>query len=864
MTRSNILISIAVAVLTFSVWAYLNRPEQEPAWPAKIQGFSFSPMREGQSPLTQNFPSEAEINADLALLSGKTHAIRTYTVEDVEAKVPELAQKHKINVTLGAWIDARLEKNEKEIETLLSITRTTHNVVRVIVGNEVLLRGDIPIEQLIAYLDNVRKQLQIPVSTAEPWHVWVKHPELAQHVDFLAVHMLPYWEGIDLDVAVDYIVEHVNELNARFPDKPIIIAEVGWPSNGRTRQASVASEANQAAFLRRFLARAEQEKYIYYVMEAFDQPWKRDTEGAVGAYWGVYDVHRNPKFPFTAPIVPIPHWYVLAALSVLIASITLAFLLLDSQTLRRRGRSFLALTAFAAATAGVWIVYDYSDQYLTVTTVLVGVLMLIGMIGVILVLLAEAHEWAEALWVTGRRRAFKPMKIPEDQLPMVSIHVPAYNEPPDMLNETLDALAALDYPRYEVLVIDNNTKNPEIWQPVQSHCIELGPRFRFFHVEPLAGFKAGALNFALKHTDEKAAIIAVIDSDYIVRSSWLRDLVPQFADPQIGLVQAPQDYRDERLSTFKAMCYAEYKAFFYVGMITRNERNAIIQHGTMTMIPRTVLEALGGWGEWCITEDAELGLRIFEHGYTSIYIPESYGRGLMPDNYSDYKKQRYRWAYGAIQILRRHAGELVGRSHSRLTYGQRYHFVAGWLPWIADGVNLLFTAAAVFWSLAMIIAPRSVDPPLVELSMLPLTLFTFKATKMIYLYRTRMAAGLVQTLAAGLAGLSLSHTIAKAVLKSFFTSNLPFFRTPKLVGRPALVQAVSAAGQEWLMLILLAGSAVGIGLRSNMVMLDLHVWLVVLFILATPYLASVLVSLISGFAGLPHTIMRTPSEKGLT
>jgi hypothetical protein len=190
--------------------------------------------------------------------------------------------------------------------------------------------------------------------------------------------------------------------------------------------------------------------------------------------------------------------------------------------------------------------------------------------------------------------------------------------------------------------------------------------------------------------------------------------------------------------------------------------------------------------------------------------------------------------------------------------------VAGWLPWIADGVNLLFTAAAVFWSLAMIIAPRSVDPPLVELSMLPLTLFTFKATKMIYLYRTRMAAGLVQTLAAGLAGLSLSHTIAKAVLKSFFTSNLPFFRTPKLVGRPALVQAVSAAGQEWLMLILLAGSAVGIGLRSNMVMLDLHVWLVVLFILATPYLASVLVSLISGFAGLPHTIMRTPSEKGLT
>ncbi len=128
------------------------------------------------------------------------------------------------------------------------------------------------------------------------------------------------------------MIEKIDLLKSLFPDKPIVIAEVGWPSNGRTRQSAVASPANEAIFLRRFLERAEQENYIYYVMEAFDQPWKRDTEGAVGAYWGVYDDARQEKFPFTQPIVPIANWYLLAGVSVLIAMITFAILLIDSQT----------------------------------------------------------------------------------------------------------------------------------------------------------------------------------------------------------------------------------------------------------------------------------------------------------------------------------------------------------------------------------------------------------------------------------------------------------------------------------------------------------------------------------------------------
>jgi exo-beta-1,3-glucanase (GH17 family)/cellulose synthase/poly-beta-1,6-N-acetylglucosamine synthase-like glycosyltransferase len=849
MHKSSIIIAVAIAALTITLWAWVNRPETEPAWPAMIQGFSFSPMRADDDGIARKYPKVGEIDADLALLAGKTHAVRTYTIDGTLGQIPAQARRHGINVALGAWISDDNKRNEAEVEGVIRIAvDNARNVVRVIVGNEVLLRKEIPLRQLTGYIDRVRKELDIPVSTAEPWHVWLKQPELVEHVDYLAVHMLPYWEGIDVEKAVDFVVEQINRLKARYPDKPIVIAEVGWPSNGRMRKQAVASEANEATFLRRFLHRAEEEDYTYYVMEAFDQPWKRAGEGSVGAYWGVYDVDRKPKFAFTEPIVDIPEWHTLAVISVLIAAITFALLLIDSRTLRNRGRSFLAVVAYSAATAAVWIIYDYAQQYLTPSTVIVGILMLIGMIGVITVLLIEAHEWAEALWVHERRRAFVPVPVKEKALPMVSIHVPAYNEPPEMVKQTLDALARLDYPDYEVIIVDNNTKDPAVWQPVQAYCESLGPRFRFFHVDPLSGFKSGALNYALARTAPGAEIIAVIDSDYEVEPAWLRDLVPQFQQPAIAIVQAPQDYRDSVENAFKAMCYAEYRGFFFIGMVTRNERNAIIQHGTMTLVRRSILEKVGGWSEQSITEDAELGLRIFEEGYEATYIPHSYGKGLMPDSFLNYKKQRFRWAYGAMQIMRSHAGALFGRAKTRLSYGQRYHFIAGWLPWIADGINLIFNLAALGWSVAMVVAPRAIDPPLIVFSMLPLSLFCFKIAKVIYLYRgARIVGSAGQTLAAALAGLALSHTIAIAMLRGLVTRNAPFFRTPKMAHAQAVVNALNDVSEESLFMLALWLAAVGVALRQDADSLDLLLWVIVLMIQSIPYMAAVIVSLTSAF-----------------
>ena len=848
MRASSIVVAAVFAALTFALWAWLNRPSQEPPWPDHVQGMAFSPFASGQDPVPQILPTPEQIDADLRLLAGKVTAVRTYSSLKSLGQIPDIAARHQLKVAQGAWVDRQLATNELEIAAAIDLANHHANVIRLVIGNEVILRNDLSVAELSRQLDRVRAAVEQPVSTAEPWDVWLKNPQLVEHVDYIAVHLLPYWEGIPVDQAIDYLARRVAELERAYPDKQVVIAEVGWPSAGRTRDGAVASASNEAMFLRRFLQRARDEGYIYYIMEAFDQPWKARYEGAVGAYWGVYNVDREPKFAFVAPIVRIPQWQTLAAISVVLATMVLALLYVHSRTLDARGRSLLAIVVYAVTAAAVWIIYDYSQQYFTVRSVLIGGPLILSMFVVIAVLIAEAHEWAEAHWAIPRRRplSIAPAGTP---LPKVSIHVPAYNEPPQMLIETLDALARLDYPDYEVIVIDNNTRDEAVWRPVEQHCRHLGARFRFFHVDPLPGFKAGALNFALARTAPDASVIAVIDSDYQVEPAWLRDLVPGLAEQKVAIVQAPQDYRDGGESAFKAMCYAEYRGFFLIGMITRNERNAIIQHGTMTLVQRQALLEAGGWAEWCITEDAELGLRLFEHGYEAQYLPRSYGRGLMPETFTDYKKQRFRWAYGAVQILRAHARALFSHTDERLTRGQRYHFVAGWLPWLADGLNLLFTIAALAWSFAMIVEPHRIDPPLIMFSAVPLALFTFKLVKLAHLYAARVGANIRQTLAAALAGLALSHTIGVAVVKALFTRNQPFFRTPKSKQPHAIAQGISAARTESLMLLAMLTAAWGLTrLPEELKGPDVSVWVAVLLIQAVPYGAAVLVSLISALS----------------
>ncbi|OZY41893.1 beta-(1-3)-glucosyl transferase [Pseudomonas fragi] len=840
----NLVVVLAIAALFTGFWALINRPVSAPNWPEQISGFSYSPFQQGQYPQKDQYPTDDEMRRDLEIISKLTDNIRTYSVDGTLGDIPKLAEEFGLRVTIGIWISPDLERNEREIQKAIELANNSRSVVRVVVGNEALFREEITPEDLIVLLDRVRAAVKVPVTTSEQWHIWEKYPQLAKHVDLIAAHILPYWEFIPVDKAGEFVLDRARDLKKMFPKKPLLLSEVGWPSNGRMRGGADATPADQAIYLRTLVNTLNRRGYNYFVIEAFDQPWKASDEGSVGAYWGVYNAARQQKFNFEGPVVAIPQWRVLAIGSVVMGLLSLALLLIDGSALRQRGRTFLTFTAFLCGSVLVWIAYDYSQQYSTWFSLTVGFLLGLGALGVFIVLLTEAHELAEAVWIRKRRREFLPVEADDAYRPKVSIHVPCYNEPPEMVKQTLDALANLDYPDFEVLIIDNNTKDPAVWEPVRDYCATLGPRFKFFHVAPLAGFKGGALNYLIPHTAPDAEVIAVIDSDYCVDRNWLKHMVPHFADPKIAIVQSPQDYRDQNESTFKKLCYSEYKGFFHIGMVTRNDRDAIIQHGTMTMTRRSVLEELG-WADWCICEDAELGLRVFEKGYSAAYSHNSYGKGLMPDTFIDFKKQRFRWAYGAIQIIKRHTSSLLLGKDTELTRGQRYHFLAGWLPWVADGMNIFFTVGALLWSAAMIIVPTRVDPPLLIFAIPPLALFVFKVGKIIFLYRRAVGVNLKDAFAAALAGLALSHTIAKAVLYGFFTTSIPFFRTPKNADNHGFWVAISEAREEVFIMLLLWGAALGIffvqGLPSN----DMRFWVVMLLVQSLPYLAALIMAFMS-------------------
>ena len=276
-----------------------------------------------------------------------------------------------------------------------------------------------------------------------------------------------------------------------------------------------------------------------------------------------------------------------------------------------------------------------------------------------------------------RRRITAQTRLPaaDKDLPMVSLHVPAHNEPPEMVKETLRSLLRLDYPRYEIVVIDDNTDDERLWRPVEEWCAR--HRVKFAHLENWPGYKSGALNYALRRlTDPRAELIGVVDSDYQLEPGFLRRCAPPFADAWIGFVQSPQDYRDWETARYYRRLYYSYKYFFAVSQPSRNEHDGAIFAGTMGLIRRVALDELGGWDEWCITEDAEVSLRLLRAGWHGLHVDQTWGRGIMPLTFEALKGQRYRWCFGGIQIIRMHWRSLIpGRqeqgepSHHRAALG---------------------------------------------------------------------------------------------------------------------------------------------------------------------------------------------------
>lgn len=255
--------------------------------------------------------------------------------------------------------------------------------------------------------------------------------------------------------------------------------------------------------------------------------------------------------------------------------------------------------------------------------------------------------------------------------PLVSIHVPCYSEPPELVIATLNALAALRYQNFEVLVIDNNTKDASLWRPVEAHCKRLGDQFRFFHVDPLAGAKAGAVNFALKHSHPAAEVICIVDADYIAEPDFLDRYLPLFNNPKTGYVQLSHDYHSWEKNHFLTAAYQMYVNFHKICLPNFCEYDAGFTVGTMCLLRRAALEEAGGWAEWCLTEDSEVAVRIQALGYSGHSLADTGGRGLIPETFEGMKKQWFRWAAGPVQQFQRHWRLYFGLNPSKLSLAQR-------------------------------------------------------------------------------------------------------------------------------------------------------------------------------------------------
>lgn len=356
----------ALAFVLLTSWLGLQMrpvalPDLHLAEGERLDCVSYAPYhRPGQTPLRPDTRiPRAQIAADLAALAPLTRCVRIYAVDQGLEAVPELAAALGLEVLLGAWIGHDADNNRAQIETAIHLANRYPQTVRaLVVGNEVLLRREQPEAALMAMLEEVRGRVGVPVTYADVWEFWLHHPGLAQHVDFLTVHILPYWE--DEPVAVTEALTHVAQVRARMLahfGKPVLIGETGWPSAGRQREGARPGRVEQARYLRGFIHMAHAAGWQYNLIEAIDQPWKRRLEGTVGGHWGLLDAELRPKFPLSGPVAERESLrpYLLGALTLALAVLLLAW---------RAGRGWrLAAHTAAGAWAGgvAWLAWEHAE-----------------------------------------------------------------------------------------------------------------------------------------------------------------------------------------------------------------------------------------------------------------------------------------------------------------------------------------------------------------------------------------------------------------------------------------------------------------------------------------------------------------------
>ncbi|MDR3520636.1 MAG: glycoside hydrolase [Acidocella sp.] len=354
---------LVLSLLGFVMWSMPNKPQAaDVTMPAgKFNSVSYAPYQAWQSPLDKTYPTAAQVAKDLALVASQADGIRTYSSAKGDYDIGALAKQAGLKVWIGIWLGSDLKDNAKEMAAgIAEANAHPDTVTRVIVGNEVLLRRDLSVGDLIKDIDYVKSQVKQPIAYADVTDFWRQFPQVAPHVDVVMIHVLPYWEDkpLDVDKAIAQLKTTIDGFKYMYPGKIISIGETGWPSRGRWRADAAPSRVNEAVYLRKFVTLADQEHVDYNLIEAFDQDWKYENEGVAGANWGIWNAHREPKFPLNGGVVEHPSWPWYAVLGAICGSLLFASVRFRSS--RLAVPSFALGNAYAIACAGTLpMLYDY-------------------------------------------------------------------------------------------------------------------------------------------------------------------------------------------------------------------------------------------------------------------------------------------------------------------------------------------------------------------------------------------------------------------------------------------------------------------------------------------------------------------------
>lgn len=282
-----------------------NDDPNRPLGPNELYGVCLSLFRDEETPHYGVTPLLSELHADLNYAAELARVVRSYSVTDSFAFVPEFCEQIGRDCFPGAALGKYPWLNELELEMLIRVGRSGNRSVKaVIVGNEILHRGDFSVEQYVQYIRRVKQQVKLPVATAELLHSWLEHPELAAEVDILGVQIYPYWGGLTIELAAADTLKSVQLLQQKFPGKRVILTEFGWPTDGGTIGGATASAENAARYLREVIPLLNRHKIesIYFAMT--DEKWKQRDEGGPGPHWGLLFSNGKVKPAFEALLPP--------------------------------------------------------------------------------------------------------------------------------------------------------------------------------------------------------------------------------------------------------------------------------------------------------------------------------------------------------------------------------------------------------------------------------------------------------------------------------------------------------------------------------------------------------------------------------